>query len=75
MVSNVIEGLYEALAEAVRDPEKLAASDNRVLASFHEYLADRYQDLAQLGPQQVVDYIAGMTDSYATKSFEDLYWT
>ncbi len=75
MVSNVIEGLYEALAEAIRDPEKLAASDNRVLASFHEYLADRYQDLAQLGPQQVVDYIAGMTDSYATKSFEDLYWT
>ncbi len=75
MVNNVIAGLFEALVGAIKDPEKMAASDNRVLASFHEYLQARYRDLGQLGPQQVVDYIAGMTDSYATKCFEDLYWT
>ncbi len=74
MAKNVIEGLFDAMIPLTADPEKLAASDNRVLRSFCHYILERHESLKQLGPQQVVDYIAGMTDSYATKCFEDLYW-
>lgn len=74
MARNVIEGLFDALLPMTADPEKLAASENKVLRGFHRYLLERYDPLEGWGPQQVVDYIAGMTDSFASKSFEDLYW-
>ena len=74
MARNVIEGLFDALLPMTADPEKLAASENKVLRGFHRYLLERYDPLEGWGPQHVVDYIAGMTDSFASKSFEDLYW-
>jgi dGTPase len=98
MVHNVVEGLFDALRLAMADPEKLAASDNRVYRSFLEYLHDhespadldgrqeqvRPADLdrrreqvrlsGQPDLQRIVDYIAGMSDSFATKCFEDIYW-
>lgn len=74
MVKNVIEGLFEALLPLTQDTEKLATSDNRVFQSFYRYLKERFPDLSQLNAQHVVDYIAGMTDSFATKCFEDIYW-
>lgn len=74
MAKNVIEGLFEAMIPLTGDPEKLAASDNRVLRSFCRFIRERQVPMDRLGPQQVVDYIAGMTDSFATKCFEDLYW-
>ncbi len=74
MAQNVIEGLFDALLHALADPEKLAASDNRVFRSFHKYLLERNQPDDSPDSQKVVDYIAGMTDSYASKCFEDIYW-
>lgn len=74
MAENVIEGLFEALLPLTEDPEKMASSDNRVLRSFYRYIKERYRGTETSGLQQVTDYIAGMTDSFATKSFEDLYW-
>jgi dGTPase len=86
MVHNVVEGLFDALRLAMADPEKLAASDNRVYRSFLEYLHDhespadldgRQEQVRLSGQpdlQRIVDYIAGMSDSFATKCFEDIYW-
>ncbi len=74
MVDNVIEGLFEALMPLTVDPDKLLTSENRVLRGFCRFIQEREVPLDRLGPQHVVDYIAGMTDSFATKSFEDLYW-
>lgn len=74
MAHNVVEGLFDALRQAIADPEKLASSDNRVYRAFYSYLIDRNYpaDLPDL--QKVVDYIAGMSDSFANKCFEDIYW-
>ncbi len=74
MVQNVIEGLFDALCQALGDPEKLASSNNRVYRSFHQYLVERKYPESLPNPQKAVDYIAGMSDSFATKCFEDIYW-
>jgi dGTPase len=75
MVRNVVEGLFEALLPLTADPEKLASSDNRTLRGFSGYLRERSVPEQEIGMQQVVDYIAGMSDPFATKCFEDLYWS
>jgi dGTPase len=74
MATNVIEGLFEALRQALTDPEKLASSDNRVFRSFNRYIAERNYAADLPDAQKIVDYIAGMSDSFATRSFEDIYW-
>ena len=74
MAANVVEGLFEALLPLTEDPERLKASDHRVLKSFYQYQLERQYPDAVTGVQRVVDYIAGMTDTFANKCFEDLYW-
>lgn len=73
MVKNVIEGLFDALHQASADPEKLAASSHRTFRAFGAYLADHPCPDDPL-ICKITDYIAGMTDSFATKCFEDIYW-
>lgn len=74
MAQNVIEGLFDALRLAVADREKLASSENRVYRGFFKYLQERNYAIDDADFQIVVDYIAGMSDSFANKSFEDIYW-
>jgi dGTPase len=73
MVKNVVEGLFEALLQAGSDPEKLTSSKQRTFRDFAAFLAAHPMPQDPLAVR-VVDYIAGMTDSFATKSFEDIYW-
>ena len=58
----LVEGIFKALLD---QPEKLLPEDYR----------SRYRaELDSLGKRRVIcDYVAGMTDSYATKFFERLY--
>ena len=58
----LVEGIFKALLD---QPEKLLPEDYR----------SRYRaELDSLGTRRVIcDYVAGMTDSYATKFFERLY--
>jgi dGTPase len=74
MAFNVVEGLFDALRQALADPEKLATSDNRVYRGFGQYLSERVYPPETPDLQKVVDYIAGMSDSFANKCFEDIYW-
>lgn len=74
MVTNVIEGLFEALLHAIQDREKLKTSKNRVYQGLLAYLTERAYGPEERPAQQVIDYIAGMTDTYATRCFENLYW-
>lgn len=74
MVSNVIEGLFDALVQAIRDPDRLASSDHRVYQAFWRYCQERVWPKTDHELQPVIDYIAGMSDSYASKCFEDIYW-
>ncbi|MEA4889824.1 MAG: HD domain-containing protein [Clostridiaceae bacterium] len=74
MAANVVEGLFEALLPWTADPERLAGSEHKVLRSFRSYMMERHYPEHEDGRQMVVDYIAGMSDAFARKSFEDLYW-
>jgi dGTPase len=74
MAQNVVEGLFDALRQALADPEKLASSNNRVFHGLHQYLIERSYPADLPDSQKIVDYIAGMSDSFATKCFEDIYW-
>ena len=72
-VKNSIEGLFEALVAAMKDKEKALASGNSVFEGMAKYAAlYPVKDASDI--QMVVDYIAGMTDSFATSSYEKIYW-
>lgn len=72
-VKNSIEGLFEALMGAMKDKEKAAASGNSVFEGMARYAAN-YPKKDVSDTQMVVDYIAGMTDSFATSCYEKIYW-
>lgn len=72
-VRNSLEGLFEALMSAMADKEKMARSTNLAMEGLCKFISD-YPDKEASDVQIVVDYIAGMTDSYATKSYESIYW-
>jgi dGTPase len=72
-VKNTVEGLFDALTNAIIDPEKALASANPVFVSLIDYSKD-YPDDTTSKLQIVVDYISGMTDSFADKCYEAIYW-
>jgi len=72
-VKNSIEGLFEALMAAMKDKEKALASGNSVFEGMAKY-ALNYPDKNAGDTRMVVDYIAGMTDSFATSCYEKIYW-
>ncbi len=74
MVENVLEGLFEALMLALDDRERLQSSTNRVYQGLLKFITERDYPAGEPNAQIVTDYIAGMTDTYATRCFEDLYW-
>lgn len=74
MAENVIEGLFEALYQAASDPEKLARSKNGTLSGLSDYLKQHPGPANEPVAQRIADYIAGMSDNYATKKFESIYW-
>lgn len=71
---NVVEGLFQALFQALSDPERMEASTNRVFRSFAAYRREQRYGPGDRPVQQVADYIAGMTDSFATRCYEEIYW-
>lgn len=74
MTQNTIEGLFHALLTARKDPEKMANSDLKVFKVFNKFIAERTYGKNEKDAQIVVDFIAGMTDSYAQKCYEEIYW-
>ncbi len=72
-VKNTVEGLFDALLTAMSDPEKAARSGNAVFEGLAEY-ARSYPALDAAPLRIVTDYIAGMTDSFADKCYETIYW-
>jgi dGTPase len=74
MAENVIEGLFEALYQAAIDPEKLARSKNGALSGLADYLRSHPGKENEPTARRIADYIAGMSDSYATRKFESIYW-
>lgn len=71
---NIIEGLFENLINILNDTEKLHRSELKVHKMFQNYINDISYEESELSVQKVVDFIAGMTDSFATNCFEEIYW-
>ncbi len=72
-VRNTMEALFDALLSAMSDPERSSRSGNPVYAGLFEY-ALGYPEGSADEVRIVTDYIAGMTDSFATRCFEQIYW-
>ncbi len=71
---NILEGLFFELLDSLKDIEKLKASDLKVHKQFYNFIRDVGYDSTETDEQKVVDFIAGMTDNYATSCFNEIYW-
>ena len=50
-------------------------TENTVVRRLTRFIAEKGYEKQETPPEQiVVDYIAGMTDGYALKTYEELYW-
>lgn len=72
-VQTTVEGIFDALLAAMTDPQKARASGNPVFTGLADF-AEFYPDAKASTVQIVTDYIAGMTDSFANKCYESIYW-
>ncbi|QNU68543.1 HD domain-containing protein [Ruminiclostridium herbifermentans] len=74
IAENTLEGLFDNLLESLSDFEKLQYRDNKVYRMFYKYIIDKGYDESVSDAQKVVDFVAGMTDSFARACFEEIYW-
>lgn len=72
--TNILEGIFWSLYEALSAPEKMKDSDTKVLRSFYSFIEQNGYDENEPKEKIVVDYVAGMTDNYAMKCYEELFW-
>lgn len=71
---NVMEGLFFNLLDALEDPERLENSGLKVYHKFYNFIQDIGYSENETKEQKVIDFIAGMTDSFALSCFEEIYW-
>lgn len=69
---QIVDGLYEAFKEGLADPEALAASPIPVLANLAKFAQEHPEPQASRD-RIICDYLAGMTDVYASESFKSIY--
>jgi len=72
-VKTTVEGLFDAMMNSLSDPQKALTSGNPVFTALADYRLV-YPDPKAAAVQIVTDYIAGMTDSFANKCYESIYW-
>lgn len=71
---NMLEGIFHSLYQATEDIEKMQHSELKVLRSFYDFIQQIAYDEKEPREQLVVDFVAGMTDNYATQCYEELFW-
>ncbi len=74
IAQTTIEGLFVSLLNSLDDFEKLKNSDNKVYRMFYNYIVDKDYDKNESDAQKAIDFLAGMTDSFAQNCFEEIYW-
>lgn len=67
-----IDGLYQSFNESLQDQEAARAKALPALDAFLDFCADHPEPNCS-NEQKICDYIAGMTDSFATQTFSQLY--
>jgi len=71
---NVIEGLFDNLLSMLEDLDSLKSSELKVHRMFYSYINDISYGEEETAVQKVIDFVAGMTDSFAMNCFEEIYW-
>lgn len=71
---NIIEGLFTNLMRNSADPEMLKDNEIKVYNQFYKYIRDIGYGPDEPREQMVADFIAGMTDNYAVKCFDEIFW-
>ncbi len=71
-VTTTIEALFDAFMDASEDVEKSMNSTSKVIRDFAIFL-NEHPDKDATNLRKVADYISGMTDSFCTKCFEQLF--
>ncbi len=74
IAENTLEGLFDSLLESLNDFERLQYSDIKVHRMFYNFILDKCYDKSESNAQKVIDFVAGMTDSFAQSCFEEIYW-
>jgi len=74
IAENTLEGLFESLLESLSDAPKLQFNENKVYRMFYNFIIDKCYDESESDAQKVIDFVAGMTDSFAQSCFEEIYW-
>ncbi|MDR1059761.1 MAG: hypothetical protein LBL83_14030, partial [Clostridiales bacterium] len=54
--------------------DSLAGAGERVLRLFHRYIREHAYGSGEHPAQKTLDFVAGMTDSFAIQCYEELYW-
>lgn len=71
---NVIEGIFYDLLDKMKDFEELKNSDLNIYRKFYNFVVDMDYSETEPDEQKVVDFVAGMTDGFAIKCFDEIYW-
>lgn len=74
IAQNTLEGLFDNLLQSLDDIEQLQNSDRKVYRMFYQFILDKDYGLGESNAQKVIDFLAGMTDSFAQSCFEEIYW-
>jgi dGTPase len=74
IAENTLEGLFDSLLYSLNDIEQLQFSENKVFRMFYNFIIDKVYDESESNAQKVIDFVAGMTDSFAQSCFEEIYW-
>ncbi len=71
-IEILVEAIFEVFMDSTSDIEKALSSDREAIRNFAKFYTSHPQkDCADV--IKVIDYIAGMTDTYANSCFESLY--
>ncbi len=69
---NIMEGLFDNLFGLESNFEILSMSELKVHRAFYDFIVENSLEDEALG-QRTVDFISGMTDGYAIKSYDEIY--
>jgi dGTP triphosphohydrolase len=74
-MTNTMEGLFSGVYAALLKGEGyMRQANERVLRLFYGYIQEREYGEDEHPAQKALDFVAGMTDSFAIQCYDELYW-
>ena len=71
---NILESIFFAIYEIAKNAESVDKSNMSVVKNFKKFVLQMGYDDKETPEQKTIDFVAGMTDNYAVKCYEELFW-